>query len=53
MLPDVQWDQQVETYLTDAFPRGKFAEIKAALTQPPAFGCLRVNTLKISTDVRT
>jgi hypothetical protein len=43
---------QVHAYLEGAFGKEQFESMSAALCTPPTVTCLRVNTLRASTEVR-
>ncbi|KXZ43831.1 hypothetical protein GPECTOR_79g110 [Gonium pectorale] len=48
--PNVLWDPEVAAYLRDALGNRRFEITAAALASPPTTTCLRVNTLKTSTE---
>ncbi|GFR42950.1 hypothetical protein Agub_g3839, partial [Astrephomene gubernaculifera] len=48
--PDVVWDPEVEAYLRGALGSERFHRTAAALCRPPRTTCMRVNTLKTSTQ---
>ncbi|KQJ96231.1 hypothetical protein BRADI_3g21700v3 [Brachypodium distachyon] len=48
--PSLRWQPEVEEYLVSAYGRDHFARISEALATPSCYSCIRVNTLKSSTD---
>uniref|UniRef100_A0A1J3H6D0 Putative methyltransferase NSUN6 n=1 Tax=Noccaea caerulescens TaxID=107243 RepID=A0A1J3H6D0_NOCCA len=48
--PVLQWDPQVEEYLNKAYGPDHFARISKALTRPSSYSCIRVNTVKTTSD---
>ncbi|KAG7037496.1 putative methyltransferase NSUN6 [Cucurbita argyrosperma subsp. argyrosperma] len=48
--PVLRWNSQVEEYFTKAYGAEHFALISKALTRPSCYSCIRVNTLKSTTD---
>ncbi|KAL1202093.1 rRNA (cytosine-C(5))-methyltransferase NOP2C [Cardamine amara subsp. amara] len=48
--PVLRWDPQVEDYFTKAYGSDHFARISKALTRPSSYSCIRVNTVKTTTD---
>ncbi|EEF34364.1 rRNA (cytosine-C(5))-methyltransferase NOP2C [Ricinus communis] len=48
--PKLQWNPQVEDYFTKAYGPDYFSRISHALTRPPSYSCIRVNTLKTTAD---
>ncbi|KAK1608458.1 hypothetical protein QYE76_032131 [Lolium multiflorum] len=49
--PRLRWQPEVEEYFASAYGRDHFARISQALAHPSCYSCIRVNTLKSSTDV--
>ncbi|KAG2583464.1 rRNA (cytosine-C(5))-methyltransferase NOP2C-like isoform X3 [Panicum virgatum] len=48
--PKLRWQPEVEEYFAAAYGRDRFARISEALARPSRYSCIRVNTLKSSTD---
>ncbi|XP_057792904.1 rRNA (cytosine-C(5))-methyltransferase NOP2C isoform X2 [Salvia miltiorrhiza] len=48
--PTLRWNPQVEEYFVKAYGADHFARISKALTQPSCYSCIRVNTLKSTSD---
>ncbi|XP_066352073.1 rRNA (cytosine-C(5))-methyltransferase NOP2C-like [Miscanthus floridulus] len=48
--PRLRWQPEVEEYFAAAYGRDHFARISEALAHPSCYSCIRVNTLKSSTD---
>ncbi|CAO2210762.1 unnamed protein product [Urochloa humidicola] len=48
--PKLRWQPDVEQYFAAAYGRDRFARISEALAHPSRYSCIRVNTLKSSTD---
>ncbi|WOH00013.1 hypothetical protein DCAR_0519369 [Daucus carota subsp. sativus] len=48
--PSLHWNPEVQAYLVNAYGAHHFARISKALTQPSCYSCIRVNTLKTTTD---
>lgn len=48
--PSVQWDPQVEEYLTGALGTERLCSISAATVRPPLTTCIRVNTLRTTAE---
>nr|TKW09953.1 hypothetical protein SEVIR_6G135800v2 [Setaria viridis] len=48
--PKLRWQPEVEEYFAAAYGRDRFARISEALAHPSRYSCIRVNTLKSSTD---
>ncbi|CAA7026411.1 unnamed protein product [Microthlaspi erraticum] len=48
--PVLQWDPQVEEYFNKAYGPDHFARISKALTRPSSYSCIRVNTVKTTSD---
>ncbi|XP_072992243.1 rRNA (cytosine-C(5))-methyltransferase NOP2C isoform X1 [Typha latifolia] len=48
--PILRWNPQVEEYFAAAYGAEHFARISKALTRPSCYSCIRVNTLKSSSD---
>lgn len=48
--PALRWDPQVEEYFVKAYGADHFARISEALTRPSCYSCIRVNTLKSTSD---
>ncbi|CAK9325354.1 unnamed protein product [Citrullus colocynthis] len=48
--PVLRWNPQVEEYFGKAYGAEHFALISKALTRPSCYSCIRVNTLKSTTD---
>ncbi|KAG8087165.1 hypothetical protein GUJ93_ZPchr0010g9490 [Zizania palustris] len=48
--PRLRWQPEVEEYFAAAYGRDRFARISEALAHPSCYSCIRVNTLKSSTD---
>uniref|UniRef100_A0ACD5TGN8 Uncharacterized protein n=1 Tax=Avena sativa TaxID=4498 RepID=A0ACD5TGN8_AVESA len=48
--PRLRWQPEVEEYFVSAYGRDHFGRISQALAHPSCYSCIRVNTLKSSTD---
>ncbi|CAM8989121.1 unnamed protein product [Rhodiola kirilowii] len=48
--PKLVWNPQVEEYLVKAYGAEHFSRISKALTYPSCYTCIRVNTLKSTSD---
>uniref|UniRef100_A0A7N0T2R5 SAM-dependent MTase RsmB/NOP-type domain-containing protein n=1 Tax=Kalanchoe fedtschenkoi TaxID=63787 RepID=A0A7N0T2R5_KALFE len=48
--PTLQWNPQVQDYLVKAYGAQHFSRISKALTYPSCYTCIRVNTLKSTSD---
>ncbi|XP_037496716.1 tRNA (cytosine(72)-C(5))-methyltransferase NSUN6 isoform X2 [Jatropha curcas] len=48
--PKLQWNPEVEHYFIKAYGADLFSRISHALTRPSSYSCIRVNTLKATTD---
>ncbi|XP_048539942.1 rRNA (cytosine-C(5))-methyltransferase NOP2C [Triticum urartu] len=48
--PGLRWQPEVEEYFASAYGRDHFARISEALAHPSCYSCIRVNTLKSTTD---
>ncbi|KAI6673234.1 hypothetical protein NL676_001140 [Syzygium grande] len=48
--PALRWNPRVEAYFIEAYGAEHFARISAALTRPSCYSCIRVNTLKSTSD---
>ncbi|KAJ4871761.1 NOL1/NOP2/sun family protein [Raphanus sativus] len=48
--PVLRWDPQVEDYFNKAYGADHFARISKALTRPSSYSCIRVNTVKTTSD---
>lgn len=48
--PDHDWDSDLETYLQAVFGNERFLEIAEALMRPPLATCLRINTLRTTSE---
>ncbi|XP_043699231.1 rRNA (cytosine-C(5))-methyltransferase NOP2C isoform X2 [Telopea speciosissima] len=48
--PTLRWNPQVEEYFIKAYGADHFSRISKALTHPSCYSCIRVNTLKSSSD---
>ncbi|XP_031132405.1 putative methyltransferase NSUN6 [Ipomoea triloba] len=48
--PSLRWNPEVEDYFTKAYGAEHFARISTALTRPSCYSCIRVNTLKSTSD---
>ncbi|KAK8588594.1 hypothetical protein V6N13_087504 [Hibiscus sabdariffa] len=48
--PILRWNPQVEDYFISAYGSSHFAQISKALTRPSCYSCIRVNTLKSTSD---
>ncbi|KAF8046581.1 hypothetical protein N665_3606s0008 [Sinapis alba] len=48
--PVLRWDPQVEDYFNKAYGPDHFARISKALTHPSSYSCIRVNTVKTTSD---
>ncbi|OIW16306.1 hypothetical protein TanjilG_19022 [Lupinus angustifolius] len=48
--PSLQWNPQVQQYFINAYGFDHFSRISTSLTRPSRYSCIRVNTLKSTTD---
>ncbi|XP_058195404.1 rRNA (cytosine-C(5))-methyltransferase NOP2C isoform X2 [Rhododendron vialii] len=48
--PTLQWNPRIEEYFIKAYGADHFARISKALTSPSCYSCIRVNTLKSTSD---
>ncbi|CAN8295285.1 unnamed protein product [Cochlearia groenlandica] len=48
--PVLRWDPQVQDYFNKAYGSDHFARISKALTRPSSYSCIRVNTVKTTSD---
>ncbi|KAE9454867.1 hypothetical protein C3L33_13231, partial [Rhododendron williamsianum] len=48
--PTLQWNPRVEEYFIKAYGADHFARISKSLTSPSCYSCIRVNTLKLTSD---
>lgn len=48
--PTLQWNPQVEDYFIKAYGADHFSRISQSLTRPSCYSCIRVNTLKSTSD---
>ncbi|KAM3395047.1 rRNA (cytosine-C(5))-methyltransferase NOP2C isoform X1 [Capsicum galapagoense] len=48
--PALKWNPMVEEYFVKAYGADRFARISTALTCPSCYSCIRVNTLKSTSD---
>ncbi|PWA84504.1 NOL1/NOP2/sun family protein [Artemisia annua] len=48
--PTLHWNPQVEEYFIKAYGAEAFNRISKALTRPSCYSCIRVNTLKTTTE---
>ncbi|RAL42801.1 hypothetical protein DM860_009308 [Cuscuta australis] len=48
--PSLRWNPEVEDYFTKAYGAQHFARISTALARPSCYSCVRVNTLKSTSD---
>ncbi|KAL6570492.1 rRNA (cytosine-C(5))-methyltransferase nop2c [Orobanche gracilis] len=48
--PKLRWNAQVEQYFVKAYGADHFGRIANALTRPSCYSCIRVNTLKATSD---
>ncbi|CAA0836996.1 NOL1/NOP2/sun family protein [Striga hermonthica] len=48
--PKLLWNPQVEEYFVKAYGADHFARISSALTRPSCYSCVRVNTLRTTSD---
>ncbi|KAL3633669.1 rRNA (cytosine-C(5))-methyltransferase nop2c [Castilleja foliolosa] len=48
--PKLRWNSQVEDYLVKAYGADHFARISMSLTRPSCYSCIRVNTLRTTSD---
>ncbi|MFS8028007.1 putative 16S rRNA (cytosine(967)-C(5))-methyltransferase [Helianthus anomalus] len=48
--PSLHWNPQVEDYFCKAYGPQAFSRISKALTRPSCYSCIRVNTLKATTE---
>ncbi|KAI3968244.1 hypothetical protein MKX01_018547 [Papaver californicum] len=48
--PTLAWNDKVEEYFINAYGADHFSRISKALTNPSSYSCIRVNTLKSTSD---
>ncbi|XP_055823639.1 rRNA (cytosine-C(5))-methyltransferase NOP2C-like isoform X2 [Solanum dulcamara] len=48
--PTLKWNPKVEEYFIKAYGADHFSRISSALTRPSCYSCIRVNTLKSTSD---
>ncbi|KAL3363631.1 hypothetical protein AABB24_012737 [Solanum stoloniferum] len=48
--PTLKWNPMVEEYFIKAYGADHFSRISTALTRPSCYSCIRVNTLKSTSD---
>ncbi|KAI4308118.1 hypothetical protein L6164_031224 [Bauhinia variegata] len=48
--PTLQWNPQVEDYFVRAYGADHFSRVSKALTRPSRYSCIRVNTLRSTSD---
>ncbi|KAL8268718.1 hypothetical protein R6Q59_002516 [Mikania micrantha] len=48
--PSLHWNPQVEEYFSKAYGEEAFCRISKALTRPSCYSCIRVNTLRTTTE---
>ncbi|VVA90204.1 unnamed protein product [Arabis nemorensis] len=48
--PVLRWNPEVEDYFIKAYGPDHFARISKALTRPSSYSCIRVNTVKTTSD---
>ncbi|KAF2620807.1 hypothetical protein F2Q68_00038409 [Brassica cretica] len=48
--PVLRWDPQVEDYFNKAYGPDHFSRISKALTRPSSYSCIRVNTVKTTSE---
>ncbi|KAK1425423.1 hypothetical protein QVD17_20775 [Tagetes erecta] len=48
--PSLYWNNQVEEYFIKAYGSEAFSRISKALTRPSCYSCIRVNTLRTTTE---
>ncbi|XP_042390127.1 rRNA (cytosine-C(5))-methyltransferase NOP2C-like isoform X2 [Zingiber officinale] len=48
--PSIRWNPEVEEYFQTAYGSERFAQISKSLTHPSSYSCIRVNSLKSTTD---
>ncbi|XP_027172981.1 putative methyltransferase NSUN6 [Coffea eugenioides] len=48
--PSLKWNPNVEEYFINAYGPEHFSRISEALTRPSCYSCIRVNTLKSTSD---
>lgn len=48
--PTLKWNPKVEEYFIKAYGADHFCRISSALTRPSCYSCIRVNTLKSTSD---
>ncbi|KAK9051256.1 hypothetical protein SSX86_027883 [Deinandra increscens subsp. villosa] len=48
--PSLHWNPQVEEYFSKAYGAEAFSRISKALTRPSCYSCIRVNTLRETTE---
>ncbi|GFQ03010.1 putative methyltransferase nsun6 [Phtheirospermum japonicum] len=48
--PKLRWNPQVKDYFVKAYGADHFARISMALTRPSCYSCIRVNTLRTTSD---
>ncbi|KAI3905600.1 hypothetical protein MKX01_036509 [Papaver californicum] len=51
--PTLAWNDKVEKYFMNAYGADHFSRISKALTHPSSYSCIRVNTLKSTSDTVT
>lgn len=51
--PTLAWNDKVEEYFINAYGADHFSKISKALTHPSSYSCIRVNTLKSTSDTVT
>ncbi|KZV31362.1 hypothetical protein F511_05466 [Dorcoceras hygrometricum] len=49
--PVLRWNPKVEEYFVEAYGADHFSRISDSLTRPSCYSCVRVNTLKSTSDV--
>ncbi|XP_073065212.1 rRNA (cytosine-C(5))-methyltransferase NOP2C [Primulina eburnea] len=49
--PNLRWNPKVEEYFVKAYGADHFSRISDSLTRPSCYSCVRVNTLKSTSDV--
>ncbi|KAL7128603.1 hypothetical protein ABFS83_13G006000 [Erythranthe nasuta] len=48
--PTLRWNSEVEEFFVNAYGADRFSRISEALTRPSCYSCVRVNTLKTTSD---
>ncbi|KAL7086508.1 hypothetical protein ACP275_13G006300 [Erythranthe tilingii] len=48
--PTLRWNSEVEEFFVNAYGADRFSRISEALTRPSCYSCIRVNTLKTTSD---